>query len=433
VLGVLLGLAVVVIVVLVVVGAVCRSKKGEKKEELYKVSEMTRIEKKEEKEEEEVSFKGEMSSKGGFSTDLLAPEPAGPSFPTASFEPSATEKEEEREREREREKEKEKEIEKQKIEKQTLFSTVTITYLVEGFSCVPPYGKTMVDVRDSFGYEIRIKGDMRKRWERRQLGVFTVYWVAHVGVYLLETSKCKGGLRRLSPFNMLFSEKGIVCVLDVDEGGVGVAGMTSTEWKRWQAPELLKGNVKEANEKTVCYTVSLCLYACLMAEFPFQSFDPAAAGRMLGNGKRPEFEFMEKEERAMEKLIESCWEEDVERRKELREFELEIVVYAPNGIFDDNGFPKGEREMKGEESEEGKEEKGKEGKKEREEEKGREGEEKKEEKRENEGDNGKGEKGKGEKGKKKKGKKTKGKKGKEGEEGVQGLNPPKEPTPPQQQ
>jgi hypothetical protein len=173
-----------------------------------------------------------------------------------------------------------------------------------------------------------------------------------------------------------------------------------------------------------------------MSEFPFESFEPSSGGMMFCEGKRPDLGLLGENEKGIKKLIEGCWEEDVEKRKGLGEFEREIVVHAPNGITNENDLVRREKGTKGEETEKRKEEKEKEKekkkeeKKKKEEEKEKEKEKKKELKVKEEEKGKEGEKKKeGEKGKKETGEKRKGKK----EGGVKDVSLSTPPTQPQQQ
>jgi hypothetical protein len=212
-------------------------------------------------------------------------------------------------------------------------SSVSLNYLLEAYGTMSPSEKMLVDIRDSLEFQMKTNVSGMKKRDRKHLISCTVYWVAHGGVHLVSRRECVDGLRHLSPYNICYSSEGVVCISESYSG----EGESSMEWKRWAAPEISRGEVFEGTEKSVAYTLGLCMYSVLMGEIPFSHLSAESAGRFCGGGARPEVEGVSKEYPGWEDLIERCWREDVVKRMGLKELSVEIVEWAPRGIEVDDG------------------------------------------------------------------------------------------------
>jgi serine/threonine protein kinase len=73
-------------------------------------------------------------------------------------------------------------------------------------------------------------------------------------------------MRYLTPENIMYDSNGVVYIGNSSYNDIVDK---KTEWKRWGAPELIKGEVREADEQTVLFSVGMMIYGTLTAEIPF--------------------------------------------------------------------------------------------------------------------------------------------------------------------
>jgi hypothetical protein len=131
-----------------------------------------------------------------------------------------------------------------------------------------------------------------------QLSATVGFWVGTGTCHLIETHQGMTGVNHLSPSNICFCFDGRIVITSFDEegmeGGEGGGGMSS-EWRRYCSPEMLKGEIKEGNEKSVVFVLGMIINSMLEKEIPFKDVDCVSAGELIISGKRPSVSSIENE------------------------------------------------------------------------------------------------------------------------------------------
>jgi preprotein translocase subunit SecG len=241
------------------------------------------------------------------------------------------EKKKEKEKENEKEETEKKKTEEEKIE--IPYSTsISMSFLVEGYGTSCPFNKVLVDLRDSLGYQLRTGIRKFNHKERNELGIEVVYFVGRGVENMIERRIGIDSLFHLSTENIIFSSEGGLCITPLDISSIeeNQHGIKGNEWKRFSCPEILKGQVREGNSETIVFTLGIILYSCLSASIPFNEVDSETAGNMIIEGKRPSIEGMVEEWKEWIDLIVSCWNEEGRRRIRLNELIEEMLQRGGN-------------------------------------------------------------------------------------------------------
>jgi hypothetical protein len=189
-------------------------------------------------------------------------------------------------------------------------------FLLEAYSTHPPFDEILIDVRDSLGYQLKTSIPFFKTEDKEHLAAQVGFWVSYGGRNMIEKKKGMEGWNRLSPYHLCFSSSGTLCVspfsvfsseLGGEEGG--------SEWKRWSSPEILSHSVEEANEKTVLFSLSLCLFSILSGEIPFSEVDGEGGGNLLLSHRRPSLSSLEGEKNEWREIISRLWDEEEGRNQ----------------------------------------------------------------------------------------------------------------------
>jgi hypothetical protein len=65
------------------------------------------------------------------------------------------------------------------------------------------------------------------------------------------------------------------------EGEEEEEGGMSSEWRRYSSPEMLKGEIKEGNEKSVVIVLGMIIKEILNKDIPFNDADSVSAGELI--------------------------------------------------------------------------------------------------------------------------------------------------------
>jgi hypothetical protein len=139
-------------------------------------------------------------------------------------------------------------------------------------------------------------------------------------------------LFHLSTENIIFSPEGGLCITPLDLSSIeeNQHGIKNNEWKRYSCPEILNGEIRDANEETTVFTLGVILYSCLTASIPFNECDSETSGNMIMEGKRPSIEGIMEEWKDWIDLIVSCWNEEARRRIRLNGLIEEMIKKGGN-------------------------------------------------------------------------------------------------------
>jgi hypothetical protein len=108
----------------------------------------------------------------------------------------------------------------------------------------------------------------------------------------------------------------------------------SSEWKRYSSPEMLKGEIKEGNEKSVVFVLGMIINSILNKEIPFKDVDCISAGELTVSGKRPSPSLIEKEHKGWMSVISSCLKENIKERISMNEFKGEMERLTPEMLVE---------------------------------------------------------------------------------------------------
>jgi hypothetical protein len=255
----------------------------------------------------------------------------------------------------------EKKEKEQKIEVPSSTS-ISMNYLLEGFSTLPPFMKSIVDIRDSLSYQMKTSIPLMSSSDLEQLSSTVGFWVATLACHLINSHQGMEAVSHLSPSHLCFCPDGTIIITSIDldgiegrggedeeeeggrggedeeEGGGGGGeeeeeeeGMSS-EWRRYSSPEMLKGEIREGNEKSVVFVLGMIINSILNKEIPFKDSDCISAADFIVSGKRPSISSIEKEHLKWISVISNCLKENITERLSINEFKGEMEKLTPKKI-----------------------------------------------------------------------------------------------------
>jgi hypothetical protein len=313
----------------VIVGGRRREKNDER--------EMKSTLKEDEKEEEEVKESSSMEKSPSSQSLLpLEKEGEGKKEQVETEEEWRRRKEEEKkEEERKENKTKKKKQDEEKIEVPSSTS-ISMNYLLEGFSTLPPFMKLIVDVRDSLSYQMKTSIPLLSSTDVEQLSATVGFWVITGVSHLIETHQGMEAVSHLSPSNICFCPDGSIVITSFDLSGMeeGKGNNFSSEWRRYSSPEMLKGEIREGNEKSVVFVLGMIINSILNKEIPFKEVDCISAGDLIMKGKRPSLSLIEKEHKEWLSVISNCLKENIKERIKMDEFKGGMERLTPQMLFE---------------------------------------------------------------------------------------------------
>jgi hypothetical protein len=211
-------------------------------------------------------------------------------------------------------------------------TSLSMNYLVEGWGTIPPFTKIVVDVRDSLGYQMKTRIPKMNVGEREELSGTVGYFVSVGSVEMMRRQEGLVGLRCLSPENILFSVEGTITINSVDLCGIEneKASLESSEYLRYSSPEVLKGEIVGATEKSVVFSLGMIMYGILNQQFPFDGESCHIAGGLILVGDRPGMEKVRENHGGWVELVEDCWNASAEERPNCHELEESLKKLNPN-------------------------------------------------------------------------------------------------------
>jgi hypothetical protein len=210
-------------------------------------------------------------------------------------------------------------------------TSVSMNFLVESFETMPPFNKAIVDVRDSLSFQMITNIPKMGVSDREELSGAIGYWISVGGKHMIKNQMGMSGLQHLSGDNICFSIDGIICISCIDLSGMekGIANLGSSEYIRCSSPEILKGEVIEANEKSVVFSLGMIMYSILNQKIAFDGIEAETAGGMIIQGIRPSVEKITTEFPKWVGIIERSWKTERKERPTFREIEKEIEKLTP--------------------------------------------------------------------------------------------------------
>jgi hypothetical protein len=236
------------------------------------------------------------------------------------------------------EKKKTKEIENATTSAVPSTTSVSMNYLLEGFGTLPPFMKSIVDVRDSLSYQMKTSIPLMDSSDLEQLSTTVGFWVATGVCHLLETHEGMSAVSHLSPHNICFCPDGTIVITCFDLSGIeeGKGKNFSEEWRRYSSPEMLKGEIREGNEKSVVFVLGMTMNSILNKEIPFKDVDCISAGELIVSGKRPSTSLIEKKYKEWMKILSSSVLDNPKERSSIDELKKEMDRLTPL-IMNENG------------------------------------------------------------------------------------------------
>merc|ERR1712151_730948 len=96
---------------------------------------------------------------------------------------------------------------------------------------------------------------------------------------------------------------------EADWGKMTIAAGTC----HWMAPEVFTGT--EYNEKVDIYSYAMVMFEIICREIPFEEEEPAAVGRLVVSGHRPDLEAVPPDSpTGLDDLMVLCWAPDSKQR-----------------------------------------------------------------------------------------------------------------------
>jgi serine/threonine protein kinase len=108
------------------------------------------------------------------------------------------------------------------------------------------------------------------------------------------------------------------------------------EWRRYSSPEMLKGEIKEGNEKSVVFVLGMTVNSILNKEIPLKEVDCVSAGELIVSGKRPSTSLIEKKYKEWIKILSSSVLDNPKERPSIVELKKEMDRLTPH-IMNENG------------------------------------------------------------------------------------------------
>jgi hypothetical protein len=146
--------------------------------------------------------------------------------------------------------------------------------------------------------------------------------VASGASHFISTEKGKNYLVCLSPESIIESNSGVfVLTHPPSHFVVDASGLEKLKPERgiWHAPEILRGEEKMVNEKTIVFSLSLIAFFVISGTLPYGNSLPKEGMQKIVNGERPSLEEIEKEKNEFGGVLKRMWEGEVEKRVGLKD------------------------------------------------------------------------------------------------------------------
>jgi hypothetical protein len=210
-------------------------------------------------------------------------------------------------------------------------TTTTLTFLVDGLSCVEPFEKEIVDQRDTLLSFILSKHEHLYYSERMRNAINFCVKIIPLVFYILSMGEY--GFEWLIGFGPIgivkCGDENYVIVYHnglLENGGIiGEKERFKSELGRWKSPEILKGEVSRETEKSCVFTMGMIIYTILMRKKPFhKENDESAMGKII-SGERPDLSSSEKKKRGFVSIVRDCWCDDWDERLLLMELRDNVI------------------------------------------------------------------------------------------------------------
>jgi serine/threonine protein kinase len=164
--------------------------------------------------------------------------------------------------------------------------------MAEGVRCDPPFDSVVTDAHNSL--YVRIHGGS-KTAKLRTVEVVRVLRAAVLGVqHLLDVGDFRDILQCMSSYCVLFHADSTVVLAVVHPGQLKASdGLeckeeedSDTEVIHWKAPELVRDDGTEPDEKSVVYALGAILFECATGQIPFAELTPIEVKAQLCNWER---------------------------------------------------------------------------------------------------------------------------------------------------
>jgi hypothetical protein len=191
--------------------------------------------------------------------------------------------------------------------------------------------KSIVDVRDSLSYQMKTSIPLLNSSDLEQLSATVGFWVGTGASHLIEAHEGMEAVSHLSPSNICFCPDGTIVITSFDLSGMeeGKGKNFSEEWRRYCSPEMLKGEIREGNEKSVVFVLGMIINSILNKEIPFKDFDSVAGGELIMKGQRPSVSLISKEHKEWMLVICNCFKENIKERLSMNEFKGDMDRLTP--------------------------------------------------------------------------------------------------------
>jgi hypothetical protein len=226
-------------------------------------------------------------------------------------------------------KEKEEEKERKRREAST---TASLNMLVNGFSTQSPTEEIVVDLRDSLFNTLFSPTKEKKTFgQRLKLGGKVCFWVGTGAQHFVQTEKGRDVLVCLSPESIIHSSSGafVLCrpssFFVTDELG---AEKLKPERGIWHAPEILRGEEKMVNEKTIVFSLALITFCVMSGRMPYGKMVEKDVMQKIVDGERPSLEMFEKEKNEIGEMLKRMWDGEVEKRMGLLDVMSNTFSYS---------------------------------------------------------------------------------------------------------
>jgi hypothetical protein len=245
-------------------------------------------------------------------------------------------------------------------------STTSLTFLVDGISCVSPFEKEVVDARDSLMNYVICEKEKKEYEARMEMAGKMCVNVARGCGHILEMGeKGEKYLIGLSPSGVVLCPDGLFVIvyhIHLVQSGMrkGAPRICALELRQWKAPEIIKGDEKKETEKSCVFTIGMICYSLVVFNRPFGSdSDEIAIGRLV-MGEKPNVCEMEEKKCPFLPLIKECWCDSADDRPTLNEVKrkAEGLGYGEEDLFGGCDDDDDKKEEEAEEEEDDDEDKG---------------------------------------------------------------------------
>jgi hypothetical protein len=213
-------------------------------------------------------------------------------------------KEEEEKKKNEEEKKKQEEEEKKIIEEKIKGwsplgdSTSSLTSLVDGMSCFPPFSNEVVCSLDNVLNEAKIRHKKFNYEKRVEECKKMIVQLCDVCEYLLELGeereKYLVGFGALGVVQNVEKDYVVICDRNLLENpGEEGNERFNERLGRWKAPEILSREEEKEGEKSVVFTMGMMCFTLIMGEEPFKEDCDEVANWKILMGERPDLKELE--------------------------------------------------------------------------------------------------------------------------------------------